>query len=461
MKKTSILLLLIILFGCVQNQTQIEEVKTTLPDSARETSVLTNDTPVPRIDNSDEVPRERQPKQERTEGANEEHPKQATQTRAQDKPQRSPLFTSLEGCEEKEVLFTTSPINPDAITVIEPQGELTDIVSGHITPGDHIGIRYDPTGPTQNVYALADGYLVRVEKQPRSKAFGTTKEVDNYHLYFEYSCSLFSSYVHVTEISKEVVEADAQLLQLTQKNVKNTEFVYIRVPIKAGHVIGKAEGFGLLGMLTVDTNVTLTGFVTPKLYEGEPWKIHAVPPFEYFTEPTKTQLRAKNPRTKEPKGGKIDFDEDGKLVGNWFLEGTDYAGDTKGVGYCGEYLCPYWNTHLAFVYDFVDPDQVRISIGYDTGITTRGPYGVANNAPNPKSISVDSGTVAYHLVALENRDADAGIITQGKPLITKNTDTIVGTVLVKMIDNRTIKIEIFPENTGQNTFSEGARIYKR
>ena len=69
----------------------------------------------------------------------------------------SPLYTSLEGCQEKDVVFADSPIDVDHISAVEPQGELTGFFAGHITPGDHVGFQYDPAAPARNVYALADG----------------------------------------------------------------------------------------------------------------------------------------------------------------------------------------------------------------------------------------------------------------------------------------------------------------
>jgi hypothetical protein len=65
----------------------------------------------------------------------------------------------------------------------------------------------------------------------------------------------------------------------------------------------------------------------------------------------------KNPRTVPPLEGKIDFDQPGMLVGNWFREGTDgYASQQRGS-------LPYWDGHLAIVPDHYDPSVYRISFG--------------------------------------------------------------------------------------------------
>ncbi len=380
------------------------------------------------------------------------------------KPTQSPLFTDARDCEEKDAKFTFSPVDVDIIRIIEPQGELTDITSGHITPGDHIGIQYPQSDGPYKLYAMADGFIVRMERQPSSPLFGLPKDVENLHVYFEYSCNLFGSYVHVTKLTDELVNSNQKLKYFyTKPRPTNTESLFERIPIKAGKQIGEVEGFGLLGMLTVDTNVKLIGFITPEIYKDEPWKIHSVAPFDFFVEPIKSQLLAKNARKKEPVGGKIDFDIPERLSGNWFLEGTTYSGNQKSQGYCGNYLCPYWETHLAFVYDFVDPDQVRVSIGYNTGIHERGPFGVKGNSPNPKDVSVSTGLVKYELVELKDVGEEFNIISQGKAVYTKNSDKVVGTMLVQMIDENKIKIEVFPGKTASQVsgFTNNAKIYER
>lgn len=238
--------------------------------------------------------------------------------------------------------------------------------------------------------------------------------------------------------------------------------INVNIPVAAGQVLGKTKAYGLLGMLTVDTGVTLAGFAVPETYQGEPWKIHAVPPFDYFAEPVRSRLLAKNPRTKEPRGGKIDFDADGRLAGNWFLQGTGYRG-TAEQAFCGDYLCPYWDGHLALVYDFVDPAQIRVSVGYDTGIAARGPYGVKGNAPDPAAVRAEDGIVRYELVALDDIGSQFGYVTAGKPLYTLSSGRAVGTLLAQLVDERTLKVEVFPGKAASSVsgFTRAARVYTR
>src|SRR3989344_408177 len=400
---------------------------------------------------------------ENSAGAEQEIP-QETAEREERAYAISPLFTPLRGCEEKNPRFSYSPIDMDVIAIIEPQGELTDRTSGHITPGDHIGIQYPKTDGPHKLYAMADGYIVRMERQPRSSLFGLSDDVENLHVYFEYSCSLLGSYVHVTKLTEEILSSSQRLKEFyTKPRPANTESIYERIPVKAGQQIGEVQGFGLLGMLTVDTEVTLSGFISPEIYEGEPWKIHAVAPFDYFNEPIRSQLIAKNARKEEPRGGKIDFDVPERLAGNWFLEGTDYSGNQKNQGYCGDYLCPYWDTHLAFVYDFVDHGQIRVSVGYDAGIAENGPYGAKGNSPDPKDVSLSSGMVKYELVGLKDVDREFNIISQGKPIHTEGSGEVVGTMLVQMREDDKIQVEVFPGKTASQTdsFTGKSMVYWR
>ena len=70
----------------------------------------------------------------------------------------------------------------------------------------------------------------------------------------------------------------------------------------------------------------------PEHYAGEIWKIHTADPLNYYT----TELKGKrfqNTFEQQPISGKIDYDIDGKLVGNWFQEGTgDIRQQVREVG---------------------------------------------------------------------------------------------------------------------------------
>ena len=231
-------------------------------------------------------------------------------------------------------------------------------------------------------------------------------------------------------------------------------------------MIGKVGAQGI-DFSVHDTRVTLEGLLIPEHYPGEAWKIHTVDPSDYFQEPVRSQLLEKNPRKTAPYGGKIDYDIKGRLVGNWFMEGTvDYGGggSQEQSGFCGNRPCPYWNGHLAIAYDHIDPLQIRISIGAETGIPQnacyicQAVYGVKSNGPNPATIDAASGLVKYDLVAREFID-NTGI---REP--TRNAEgQVLGVSLAQVVDDTTIKVEVVPgRDYSQVTgFSERARLYHR
>jgi hypothetical protein len=132
--------------------------------------------------------------------------------------------------------------------------------------------------------------------------------------------------------------------------------------------------------------------------------------------------------------------------------------------FCGNRPCPYWNGHLAIAYDHIDPQQVRISIGAETGIPQeachicQGAYGVRGNSPDPASVSTGSGLIKYDLVAREFID-ESGIREPNR----NAEDQILGVFLAQVLDDTTIKVEVFAGTTSAQVagFSEKARLYRR
>lgn len=367
-------------------------------------------------------------------------------------------------CDKKgPVVFAASPVAVADISFIEPMGELKE---GHIVPGDHIGINYatSPRSAPVGVYAPADGFIARVERHPYTPPAGYPRAVRHYHVYLEHSCTLFTGFVHVTELAPEILAASAQLAELDRASGSQMESVAVRVPVKAGQRLGEAWTFGLLGMVTVDLNVTNDGYLNPESYRAENWRLHAVSPFEYFPEPLRGQLLAKNPRAAPPRGGKIDFDAAGKVVGNWFLQGSGgFRDETTEPRQCGNFPCPYWEGHLALAYDYIDPAQLRVSVGHSAGLGARTPYGVRGNGPDFATVVVGSGAVAYELVALKDVSRERGYVSDD-PLIEVSDETrVLGTLLVEMTEPGSLRAEIFPgkrkEQVGR--FTANARVYVR
>jgi hypothetical protein len=217
---------------------------------------------------------------------------------------------SPRGCEGSgTVTLGASPLALEDIEKIRPMGGLSSV---HITPTDHQywdtigsdGRSEDTTNLERfKVYAPANGFIVDIEQHT------------DYRVVIEHSCTFYTIFIHVNKLSDKIMAAAG----LKEGEVGN--HAWPRIPVKEGEVIGTI-GIGKLDFSVVDADVTLKGFANPESYEGEPWKIHTVDTFDYYEEPLKSRLIAKNVRTIPPLGGKINYDIEGKLVGNWFREGT-------------------------------------------------------------------------------------------------------------------------------------------
>ena len=275
------------------------------------------------------------------------------------------------------------------------------------------------------------------------------EKTSEYRVFIEYSCTFWTYYDLMTRLSPEIAQAAGDVSQRPFRG---------HIPVKAGQVIGKIGG-QTLDVGVVNSDVTLPGLLLPEQYAYEPWKIHAVDPFQYFVEPLRSELLAKNMRQVEPRGGKIDYDIDGKLVGNWFLQGTN--------GYGGIDRSRYWAGHLSFVYDYLDPSQVRVSIGTFAGRARQ--FGVQGNGPDPAQIDPRTGIVKYVLMMYQYLDPltgkpwnqkDASI----KEVISRNIEgRMSGVLLVQMTGERTVKIEAFPDAQPESVtgFTNKAQVYER
>ena len=394
--------------------------------------------------------------------------------------QESNLWVGPPNCTGDHVTFAFPPVEPDHLLSITPQGKLH---GSHVTPTDHTYFTHDklreyekhsnsvrrggspqPWSPPYDVRAPGDGIIVSIEPFPFGPApYGYSGILEDYRVIIWHSCTVSTIYIHLGGLAPEILEVTGQISGGSRWSSTSTGQ---GIPVKAGQVIGKVGAQGI-DFSVHDTRVTLSGLLVPSHYDGEPWKIHTVDPFDYFESSVKARLLQKNLRTAAPRGGKIDYDVDGRLVGNWFMEGSkDYGGGglAERLGFCGNRPCPYWVGHLAIAYDHIEPSQIRISIGAETGIgvdrcrVCQGVYGVEGNAPDPANVSVESGLLKYELVARETLEE------QGVRERTRNLQgEVLAVFLVEMLQDRTIKVEVFPGRSASQVtgFSEAARLYHR
>ena len=354
---------------------------------------------------------------------------------------------SSRGCKGTgTVTFTFPPMQIEKIETIEPIGLM---IGGHVTPIDH-GYYTAKTWSSDksredintfvDVLAPASGIVTSVQSMPteyRSSSIG------DYRIIIHHTCTFYTIYIHVNQLSEKL-----KAIADTGKAAK----------VEAGEVIGRAPGFDFS---VHNDEVTLDGFIVPEHYDAEPWKIHTVSMFDHFIEPIRNQLLEKNIRQKEPRSGKIDYDIEGKLVGNWFEENTNgYFGKEEYQRSIG-----YWSTHLAFAYDGLDPDLIIVSMGEYNNEAMQ--FAVKGNAPDPKDVSVSTGLVKYELVAWQYLTENGGEWDRkGFAKITGSKrfeNQVEGAVLAQMIGGRKLKFEAFPgKNAAEiSGFTDKAKTYER
>ena len=332
--------------------------------------------------------------------------------------------------------LTAPPLALEDTAAFVPMGLVT---GGHVTPSDHVYFvpKDLAAGRTRyEVRAPADGHIVSIQRRGFTVEGGRATE--EYRVVIEHSCTFWTYFDLMTQLAPRINEEIGEIAAGGPSRP-------IRVAVRAGEVIGRVGGQGL-DFAVVNLDVTLPGFIVLAHYDREPWKIHTVDPIEYFAEPVRTQVLALNARTAVPRGGKIDHDIDGRLVGNWFGEGTNgYAGARGNEP-------TYWTGHLSFTYHHIDPSVVLVSIGNFNGAARS--FAVRGNGPDPRSIGPEATPTKYELVL--NAIGQSG---QRYPVDTGTQ----GTVLVQLLDDRRLRFEAFPGRTVTEVrgFTAGAVVYER
>jgi hypothetical protein len=355
----------------------------------------------------------------------------------------------VQNCRDRAVTFTHSPIPPDQLAFMEPMGKVSD---GHVTPTDHVYLTpkvMTAADNTTDVVMPADGTVTMVAAMPAQYIGDNTQQTapEDHRIAITHNCEYVSIFIHVHQLSEPLQKALGEKLQPnTQKQVS--------VSLQAGDVIGKI-GANPVDWSLMDASKTLDGFVTPKLYEGEPWKIHVIDPVSVYSGAVKDQLIAKSLRDTEPYGGKIDYDKKGAVVGNWFKEGTN--------GYQGASQDRYWDGHLSIAPNYVDPTSTTVSIGNWQGKATQFS---AKTGPDPASVTQATGPVRYELVG-QGLIAPNGQPWSGRELVKglkANKDgAIKGVIMVQVMSGEKLKVELFPGKTANQVsdFTQSAQTYVR
>jgi len=356
-------------------------------------------------------------------------------------------------CQDRPVSFTASPMNINQLGFIKSLGMVSD---GHVTPIDHLyflAIDQNAADNTYPVFMPADGTVIQIQEMP-AQYIGDRKDVkaatEDHFIVISHSCRYFSIFIHIHKLAPALTAAAGSLKPEESKSVK--------VDLKAGEMLGYIKTS--YDWIPVDTQNTLSGFIHPQFYTSEPWKIHVFDPFTLFSGELKNSLLAKNLRNIEPRSGKIDYDQPGKLIGNWFKEGSGgYAGPSGQEG-----KDPYWHGHLSVVPDYIDPNSTVMSTGDWDGVAKQ--FAVKGKV-NPAEVNANSGMVKYELLELmyltgsgSGWSDQTGFATGIHPSQDSN---LIGTMALQVLPGEELKVEKFPGKTANQVagFTEKAQIYER
>ena len=344
----------------------------------------------------------------------------------------------------------SGPMRPADIGVIEPMGL---VAGGHVTPVDHeyyYGKNHSAPKNTYDVLAPSDGTLVTIEVRPKG-----APGVYDVRGVISYSCTFFSYFDLANSLSEEV-----KAKMPSGWETKNGPQA-VNVLVKEGQVVAKVGGQSL-DYAVWDTTKTLQGLLVSEAYNNyEPWKINTVAPLDYYASGAKSALLPFYVRSVTPRDGRIDYDVDGKAVGNWFKKGTNgYIGAFKEADFNP---MTYADGHLSLAPDFLNPDSGWV---FSTGAINHGTqYAIKNPSVAPDKLDKSSGTVKYELANYEHLD-ETGAKWMGASVpksIKLNTGgSTMATALVQVTGKRELKVQVFVgKSASQVTDFTDATTYTR
>lgn len=293
------------------------------------------------------------------------------------------------------------------------------------------------------VLAVADGVIFLASHGTRSvpsipdapqSLWGM--QYEDHLLRLQVSKNIIVNYAHITTYHPSLVAKIGVL--------PNDEDGHeVEAIVKAGDTLGYVGPHGAMDFSVTDKSLQLN-FLHPAGYPGD--LIYTANIFDYIKEPVLSDILAITLRQELPRGGKVDYDIPGRIVGNWFLEGTT------------SFL--QWSHQLAIVYHHIYGDRIAIADGspmHDVpGIEGPGSpdvYWVKGNTPLPENIGVADGIVKYTLISGKDPYSPFEYIEEDQP--------VRGEVLIQMINEGSIRVEFFKGTTAPSTFTPASKVYVR
>ena len=324
---------------------------------------------------------------------------------------------------------------------------------GHVTPIDHMYFEPADRSLGRDVYevrAIQDGLIFQIS----SRDFTENNEAKliEWRVDIAHTCTFVSYLDLLTSLTPEI---EKEYLKTKGGRTGPWDGIFVKAGQLIGYIGAQTLDFGVY-----DYEIELAGLINPAAYaEREPWKIHTVDPFQYFPTEIRDALLRKMIRDVEPRAGKIDYDVDGTISGNWFQQGTD--------GYNGINQRKYWEGHLSIAPHEIDPTLWRIGVGY---LETSDNHFIISGDQDPLEVNISSGPIVYELrryfvnIPAEPdkkwwEDPYDEEDVYGVKIIPEN----VGSVLVELQENRLLRVEVFLGIEKENVtgFTDDARLYER
>ena len=360
------------------------------------------------------------------------------------------------------VEFDHAPMRFEDFSNITPYGL---VGGGHVTPIDHMYFAPKDMGLGRHAYevrAIQDGVIYDLQPRDFFTETGQAQERE-WRMDIAHTCTFHSYFDLLSSL-------EPWILAEWEKTQGGETGSWVGIPIKSGQVVGRIGVPQSLDFGVYNYETVLPGYVFPEHYDHEPWKIHTVDPFPYFPTEIREVLLQRNLRKVEPLAGKIDYDIDGTLSGNWFQQGTNWYAGVDGNG--------YWSGHLSIAPEHIDPTQWIFSIGHWPGEhdgSGTAQYLIVNADPNPQKVDVKNGIVKYELgyvwyCSVEETERcghtytwDGSVELYARQMTENVHEPIAGVALVQMLEDRLLKVEAFP---GKKTaevegFTSAATLYER
>jgi hypothetical protein len=328
------------------------------------------------------------------------------------------------------------------------------VIGAHITPIDHMYFEPKDRSLGRDVYevrAIQDAVIF--DMQPRDISVETNEEQSrDWRIDMAHTCTFTSYFDLLTSLAPDIEEEWA----ITEGGRKAR---WDGISVKAGQLIGYV-GAQTLDFGVYDYEVQLPGFINPSAYANlEPWKIHTVNPFQYFADETRNALLSKMIRKVEPRSGKIDYDVDGALSGNWFQVDTNW--------YDGINQRKYWDGHLSIAPHEIDPTRWRIGIGFldvhDNNFILVGNHDPAKLMAVDAPVSYELKKYMVYISSSPEKKWWSDPYSENDVYGVELFPDVVGTVLLALQEDGLLKLELFV-GKGQEEivgFTDNSRLYQR